>query len=909
MFFSYDSASHMLTVSASGAPRGNITRAQAYWVTEDTLAWRPGTPQNIQGDWTFALHYEANGGLSLQSDGVHGGTAIPLAWDPAGLSAAVLEKFPHLSGSAAFKIPVDRLGEVPEALKSQLAIEAKASDGTLVDASSLQIQGVLDDLYTYEGDLGVTFDGTTPTLRVWAPTARWAKLHIFDSSTAASPSAVVDMTVDPATGVWTAVGNPSWTGKYYLYEVRVWVRTTDTVETNLVTDPYSISLSRNSRRSQIVDLAGDASLQPAGWSAQPKPRLDAAEDISIYELHVRDFSANDASVPANLKGTFKAFTLTHSNGMRHLRALARAGLTHIHLLPSFDIATVDEDKSTWQEPAGDLSSYPPDSEQQQAAVMAVAGRDAFNWGYDPWHYTVPEGSYATDPDGPARIREFREMVQSLNQSGLRVVMDVVYNHTNASGQNDKSVLDKIVPGYYHRLNADGNIETSSCCQNTASEFNMMEKLLIDSVVTWAKDYKVDGFRFDLMGHHMKRNLLELRQALDALTVAHDGVDGTRVYLYGEGWNFGEVANNARGIQATQANMAGTGIGTFSDRLRDGVRGGGPFSGIQEQGFLTGLYYDPNATNQGSPTDQLNRLLLESDWVRVGLAGNIRDFLLVDRNGNTVRADQIDYNGQPAGYTADPQEVINYIEAHDNDTLFDAIALKAPVDTPMAERVRMQNLGMSILAFGQGVPFFHAGVELLRSKSLDRNSYNSGDWFNKLDFTYHDNNWGVGLPPAQDNQSNWSVMRPLLANPALDPAPSDISAAVAHFQEVLAIRKSTRLFRLRTGDEVKQHLTFFNTGPSQIPGVIGLAVSDATGAIDHRHSLAVVVLNATTKGVQVARTPCADSAQLKLHPLQQFSADPIVRTASFDSATCTFSVPARTAAVFWATRSLVLHEPH
>ncbi|HEX7185941.1 MAG TPA: pullulanase-type alpha-1,6-glucosidase, partial [Thermoanaerobaculia bacterium] len=895
MFFSYDPSSHVLTVSASGAPRGNISRAQAYWVSEDTLAWQPGA---IQADWTLSLFYDADGGLALTTDGVQGGTEIPLAWEPDGLSADVLEKFPHIAGFAAFKIPANRLAEVPEALKSQLAIQAKAGDDALVDATSLQIQGVLDDLYTYEGSLGATFSGSTPTLRVWAPTARSVKVHLFDSSTAATASSVASLTADPA-GVWSATGDASWYGKYYLYEVQVFVRSTGQVETNLVTDPYSVSLSRNSGRSQIVDLAADASLRPAGWSALVKPRLDAPEDITLYELHVRDFSASDPSVPADLKGTFKAFTLANSNGMNHLRSLAQSGLTHIHLLPAFDIATIDEDKSQWQEPAGDLSIFPPDSDQQQAAVSAVANSDGFNWGYDPWHYTVPEGSYSTDPDGPARVLEFREMVQGLSQAGLRVVMDVVYNHTNAAGQNDHSVLDKIVPGYYHRLNGDGNVETSSCCQNTASEFNMMEKLLIDSALTWARDYKVDGFRFDLMGHHMKRNLVKLRQALDGLTLAADGVDGAKIYLYGEGWNFGEVANNARGVQATQANMAGTGIGTFSDRLRDGVRGGGPFSGIQEQGFLTGLWYDPNATNQGSASDQLNRLLLLSDWIRVGMAGTLADYELEDRFGQTVAGSQIDYNGQPTGYTADPQEVISYIEAHDNETLYDTIAAKAPVGTSMADRVRMQNLGMSIVTFGQGIPFFHAGVELLRSKSMDRNSYNSGDWFNKLDFTYQDNNWGVGLPPAQDNQSNWPIMQPLLANPALKPGPADIQKASAHFREVLAIRKSTRLLRLRTAQEIHDRLRFFNTGPSQIPGLIVMTVSDAAGDLDHQHSQVAVLLNAQDAAVTYALPgPCA---ALELHPLQAASADPVVRTASFNAGTCTFSVPARTAAVFWVVR--------
>ena len=205
----------------------------------------------------------------------------------------------------------------------------------------------------------------------------------------------------------------------------------------------------------------------------------------------------------------------------------------------------------------------------------VRGKDGFNWGYDPLHYTAPDGSYATDPEGTRRTLEFREMVQGLNGAGLQVVMDVVYNHTAASGQDAKSVLDKVVPGYYHRLSATGAVETSTCCANTASEHAMMEKLMIDSVLTWAREYKVNGFRFDLMGHHSKQNMLNLRAALDRLTVRRDGVDGKAIYLYGEGWNFGEVADDARFEQATQANLGGTGIGSFSDRLRDAVRGGGP----------------------------------------------------------------------------------------------------------------------------------------------------------------------------------------------------------------------------------------------------------------------------------------------------------------------------------------------
>jgi pullulanase-type alpha-1,6-glucosidase len=459
-----------------------------------------------------------------------------------------------------------------------------------------------------------------------------------------------------------------------------------------------------------------------------------------------------------------------------------------------------------------------------------------------------------------------------------------------------------VPGYYHRLNLDGDIETSSCCPNTASEHNMMEKLLIDSALTWARSYKVDGFRFDLMGHHMKRNMVKLRQALDALTLAQDGVDGSKIYVYGEGWNFGEVANNARGVNATQLNMAGTGIGTFNDRIRDGARGGGPFSPLQEQGYLTGLFYDPNATDQGSPADQRARLLQETDWIRAGLAGNLANYRFIDRFGNLVEARQIDYNGQPAGYTADPQEVINYVEAHDNETLFDAIELKAPVSTSMANRVRIQDLGMSLLALGEGIPFFHAGVELLRSKSLDGNSYNSGDWFNTLDWSLMSDNWGVGLPPARDNQPNWPIMQPFLANPALEPARSDILDANAHFQEMLAIRKSSRLFRLRTSDQIIERLRFENTGPDQIPGLIVERLSDADGSVDRRSSLIVSLFNANDEPQTFTLADLAGRT-LTLHPILQGSSDPIVRTASFAPGSGSFFVPARTAAVFVGSRPL------
>jgi len=870
-----------------GGNAGDLRQQQAYWLDEKTIAWAvAGDP-----DLIYALQYAADGGLTPTADGIGGGTSVELT--PGTLSDDVKAKFPHLSGLPALELPPDALPMVPEILRGQFAVSALNADGKSVDATGLQIPGVLDDLFTYHGDLGVVFDGASPTLRLWAPTAKSVTFHLFDDEDLATGSTTYPMTADSDAGVWHIAGSPDWAGKYYLFEIEVFVNSTGNVENNIVTDPYSYSLAMNSARSQIIDLR-DAALKPSGWDSLVKPSLAAPEDISIYELHVRDFSANDPSVPDALKGTYTAFTLDGSYGTMHLGALAASGLSHVHLLPVFDIASVNEDRAAWQAPDPTvLETHPPDSEFQQAEVSAYENLDGFNWGYDPWHYTAPEGSYATDPDGTARVLEFREMVQSLNETGLRVVMDVVYNHTNSAGQNEKSVLDKIVPGYYQRLNDRGDVETSSCCPNTATEHNMMEKLMIDSLVTWAREYKVDAFRFDLMGHHTRANILNARAALDALTLAEDGVDGSAIYLYGEGWNFGEVADNARFIQATQANMAGTGVGSFNDRVRDGVRGGGPFSGLQEQGFATGLYYDPNGTPQG---DELSELLRRTDWIRIALTGNLANYVLQDRNGNIVPGSAVDYQGQAAGYTLDPQEIINYASAHDNETLFDAVQLKAPAANDMVDRVRAHNIGLSVIALGQGVPFFHAGSDLLRSKSMDRDSFNSGDWFNRLDFTYQDNNWGVGLPVAGKNAANWPIMQPLLADPALDPDATHIEAAVDHFQEMLRIRRSSPLFRLQTEWEVSDRLAFHNTGPFQIPGLIVMSLSDDLGSVDPAFEQIITLFNAGSDTVSFTGGEFV-GMPLTLHPVQGISNDAIVRASDFDLTTGTFDVAGRTTAVF------------
>lgn len=894
--FTWNSGSKLLTigVGAGAGPKGNLAEQRAHWVREGLILWDVDAAPGNQ----YFFHYDPAGNpFSLTPTGMSGGTAVPLTVLPDGVPADVAAQFPHLRNTVALQMAADDLGFVRIALKGQTAVSAQDADGQMLDATGLQIPGVLDDLYAYDGPLGITWDGDTPNLRVWAPTARLVRLHLFDDSNPGTRAQTSPMRVDPATGVWSITGQPDWNGKYYLYEVQVYVPSESSVQTNLVTDPYSFSLAQNSRRSQIVDL-NDPALMPDGWESLSKPPLDAPEDIVIYELHARDFSVNDAAVPDEWKGTYLAFTVADSAGMAHLRRLAEAGLTHLHLLPTFDIATINEDKNTWQGPTfAELAAFPPDSPEQQALVEATADLDAFNWGYDPFHYTVPEGSYATNPDGAQRILEYRQMVQALNQSGLRLVMDVVYNHTNAAGQSDFSVLDRIVPGYYHRLNAAGRVERSTCCANTASEHAMMRKLMVDSVLTWAEAYKVDGFRFDLMGHHMKEDMLAVRAALDELTVAENGVEGTAVYLYGEGWDFGEVAANARGINATQFNMGGTGIGTFNDRIRDAIRGGNPFGDYQKQGFINGLYYDPNETDQGTEAQQLARLLELSDHIRVGLAGNLADFSFIGADGSLTTGRQVLYNGQFTGYALDPQDTINYASAHDNETLFDAIQYKAPLTATAVERARMQQMGLSLVMLGQGIPFFHAGSDLLRSKDFDRDSYNSGDWFNRLDFTYETNNWGIGLPVAGKNQENWPLQQPLLADLALAVDGELIRQTADHFQTMLQVRRSSPLFRLQTAEEIMARLQFHNTGPEQIPGLIVMSLSDQVGAdLDPQFDRIVVLFNANNQAQTFAIADLA-GLEMVLHPVLAASGDGRYTEMSYDAATGTFAVPGRSTAVF------------
>ncbi|MFF7233720.1 pullulanase-type alpha-1,6-glucosidase [Streptomyces sioyaensis] len=844
---------------AAAAPSGQ-EQALAQWIDRDTVVWKG------------AEHAPAL--LEFGTEGAH------LRLVPGSLSPSERLAYPHLTHYPAFTVdPRDR-GLARTALRDALHATQRTADGRRT-TTGVQIPGVLDDLYgasAQHAALGPVFarDGR-PTLAVWAPTARTVALEL-DGRT-------VPMHRDDTSGVWRVRGARDWAGKPYRYRVTVWAPSVGKTITNEVTDPYSTALTADSARSLVVDLA-DPQLAPPGWTQLHKPAAVPLRRARIQELHVRDFSVEDRT--SRHPGQYLAFTDPRSDGMRHLRSLARAGTSYVHLLPAFDSATVPEKRADQTRPDCDLASYAPDSDRQQDCVTKTAARDAYNWGYDPLHYTVPEGSYASDPDGTARTVEFRRMVQGLNGAGLRTVMDVVYNHTAASGQDPHSVLDRIVPGYYQRLLDDGSVATSTCCSGTATEHTMMGKLVVDSVVTWAKEYKIDGFRFDLMGHQPKANILAVRKALDALTPAKDGVDGKSVILYGEGWNFGEAANDARFVQATQKNMAGTGIATFSDRARDAVRGGGPFDADPRvQGFASGLYTDPNSSPaNGSPAEQRTRLLHYQDLLKVGLTGNLADYTFTDSTGHRVKGSGVDYNGAPAGYAAAPGDALAYADAHDNETLYDALAYKLPQRTGAADRSRMQVLALATAALSQGPALSQAGSDLLRSKSLDRNSFDSGDWFNALHWNCADGNgFARGLPPAADNKDKWPYARPLLADPALRPDCAAIHHTSAAYRDLLRIHATEPAFGLPTAAAVQKALSFPLSGQDETPGVLTMRLDNL-----------VVIFNATPHQ-QHQTIHGLTGEPYTLHPLQAHGTDRTTATASYAPSSGTFTVPARTVAVF------------
>ena len=917
--FTYDSSTHKVAIASADAPVAGNGEQRAYWVSANTLAWPTSLlPEGVTRaqvlDGSAALSYELvtapEGGAGLSDGAVTGATttALSVAGD---LPAEVTTAHPNLNGYIALKAPIDE-AVAREALTGQIAVAQKS--GESINAfTGVQIAPVLDSLYAQkatQASYGVNWnEAGNPTFALWAPTAKSVALVSWNTSTPSGSDADI-----PGDGLRTEAvrgDDGRWSvdnaageiheGAQYLWEVTVYVPETGKVEKNLVTDPYSVSLTVDSTRSVAVNM-NNPSTVPAVWTNSKAPVIQDDAQRSIYELHVRDFSAADTSVPEYMRGTYMAFTQFESNGMRHLDELARAGMNTVHLLPTFDIATIPEKRADQKTPAIPEDAGPA-SEEQQAAVSAVADQDAYNWGYDPLHWMAPEGSYATSShqNGGARVREFRSMVGGLHSIGMQVVLDQVYNHTPAAGQSASSILDRVVPGYYQRLNASGGVETSTCCSNVATENAMSEHLMIDSMIHWAKYYHVDGFRFDLMGHHPAAEMKRAKEALKSLTLEKDGVDGSRLYIYGEGWNFGEVANNALFTQATQGQLDGTGIGAFNDRLRDAVHGGGPFDEDHRvfQGFGSGAFSDFNGLDTRSEAERRADYLHRVDLVKLGLAGNLKDYTLTTYDGKTVLGAQLDYNGQGAGFASQPAENVNYVDAHDNETLFDLVTYKMPADAPMENRVRMSLISQASVALSQSPSFWASGTEMLRSKSLDRDSFNSGDYYNAIDWTMHDNGFGHGLPVKSKNGAAWDHMRPLLENPDLKPSPEQIDTSSEIAMDFLRVRSSSRLFTLGSADLIRSKVSFPNSGEGAVDGTIVMLINDEAGAgsdVDAALDGALVVFNATDKTMTTAVDGLAGRV-FKLHEAQANGSDAVVKDSSFDAKTGSVTVPARTVAVF------------
>jgi pullulanase len=864
----------------------SVSGSAAHWVDSTTLLWSVGDPAVTE----VRVHSSDAADLGFDAEtGVSGGTSV--SGVPGVAPQTTLEKFPHLADLDAYTLDVDAAA-AKNILRGETMAVAYDAGGAPLGATRIQLAGVLDELYTSgdndadEAALGPIYDGDAVTAAVWAPTAQNVNLKVYGADKGLVSTEA--MSRDDASGVWSYTGTRAELDrKFYRFEVSVYYTGTSDIEVFETTDPYSVSLATNGRYSQFVDL-NDDDLKPAGWDGHAVPTISNPEDAVIYEGHIRDFSAEDASTSAANRGKYLAFTEAGTAPVLHLQELAEAGVTHFHVLPAFDIASVNEDLSkqlSLDSTVGELcvatnasaticdgrdpglvlrdiiEGFDPDSADAQDLINSLRGFDAFNWGYDPHHFNAPDGSYASDPDGAARILEMRAMNQALHEMGLRVVMDVVYNHTQSSGINDNSVFDKIVPGYYHRLNPEsGAVETSTCCQNTAPEQRMMGKFVEESLVQWAQAYGVDGFRFDIMGHHPKAQIEAAREAVRAVD--------PDTYFYGEGWNFGEVADGARFEQASQLNLGGTEVGTFNDRLREAVRGA----------FLF--------VEDGS--------LQQQDFIRVGLAGTLADYVLKDSTGTAVSAGGLSWNGQPAGYADDPADIINYVSKHDNETLWDKLQYGLPAEVTRQDRVRIQNVAATIPLMSQGVPFLQMGGDQIRSKSMDRDSYDSGDWFNRVDFTQTSNNWHVGLPIADKNEGAWETISALFANPETAVTAEDIQFASDVFNEFLRIRSGSPLFRLTSGQDVIDRVGFHNIGLRQTQGLVVMSIDDGTGLTDLDPAVdAVVVVINGSASEQTADVNTATG--FELHSIQQISVDEVVKTASFEGSA--FTVPAYTTAVF------------
>ena len=510
------------------------------------------------------------------------------------------------------------------------------------------------------GDLGMGRSANGFVFKVWSPAAQAVRLLLYERGEGGAPFKVEMLDAD-AQGVWKTALEPQWKGKFYTIQVKIggaWLDETP--------DPYAKAVGVNGKRGMVVDLSDT---NPPGWEKDRPPAQKSFMDIVLYELHVRDLSSHPNS---GIRHAGKYLGLTETGtrspegfvtGLDHLKEL---GITHLHLLPVFDYRSIDE---------------------------SAANTAKYNWGYDPEHYNVPEGSYATDAaDGTVRIREFKQMVQALHANGIRVVMDVVYNHTGATEQ---SVFNRTAPGYFYRKNAEGKWSNASACGNeTASERPMMRQYMLESLKYWVREYHIDGFRFDLMGIHDLATMNQISAEL------HE-IDPT-IFLYGEGWTAGSspLPDAQRALKANVGQLDR--VAAFSDDFRDALKGS--VFEHKERGFVSGK---PN--------------LEES--VKFGVVA-------------ATQHPQVNYaavNYSKAPWANEPFQTITYVDCHDNHTLWDRLSLSRP-DASEAERIQMHQLALAMVLTSQGVSFLHAGVELLRSKQGVENSFESPDAINRIDWS-------------------------------------------------------------------------------------------------------------------------------------------------------------------------------
>lgn len=546
--------------------------------------------------------------------------------------------------------------------------------------------------YNYDGELGAVVKGNTTEFKLWAPTASKVVLNLFQSGNGGSAYQTIEMEKADK-GVWLKNIENCGHGTYYTYTV------TTSLETQEAVDPYARSAGVNGDRGMVVDLSRT---NPDGWGSVSYMTTARYTDAVIWEVHVRDFSNKISQ--SRYKGKFMAFTergLKNSAGISvGVDYLLDLGVTHVHLMPSSDYATVDEAN--------------PDS--------------GFNWGYDPKNYNVPEGSYSTNPyDGEVRVTEFKKMVQSLHEAGLSVVMDVVYNHTYDANSN----FNKIVPYYYYRYTSSGaNSSASGCGNDTASERYMFRRFMVDSVSYWMKEYKVDGFRFDLMGLHDLETMRQIEQALHQINPS--------AIIYGEGWSMGSTVDGSK--QANQTNIkeisatngAAGSVALFNDVIRDGLKGS--VFNSASQGYIN-----------GAGKSNINA-------VKFGINGA---------------------SGVGASWSVKNSAVINYMSCHDNLSLWDKLAVANANDT-LQTRLAMNRLGATIVMMSSGTPLMQAGEEMLRTKNGDENSFKSSDAINNIDWE--------SLTPNSDQYAMMQYYKGLIALRKS----SDLftaSAGVAHMFDV------------------------------------------------------------------------------------------------------------------------------